>query len=138
MTRGFQGLHEALQKNESAERNLRLSLLTQPAEEPERGQATIVYDCLMEQIADFEATLSPAEEIGAYPAASHREMLMTLERVGYHNPYFIVFYGRDIRTKQRVQFIQHVTQMSVLFVALSKPYDQEKPRRIGVAAERTI
>ena len=51
-----------------------------------------------------------------------------INNVGYWGPDMIVFYGLDIRG-QKVELLQHITQLSVLLVAVSKVHD--KPRRIG-------
>ena len=95
------------------------------------GQADVMYDRLMQQIADFENDLEPDEEIGGYLASFGRETLIAIESVGYHNPYFIVFHGKDVKDGKQVQLVQHVTQINVLFKAVPKPKDRKEANRIG-------
>ena len=95
------------------------------------GLANFHYERLMWQIAEFEATLSSEEEIGAYLTTFGRVVTISIEKVGYHNPYLIIFYGRDQNSGQQVQLVQHVNQISVLFIAVPKSTERSEPRRIG-------
>jgi hypothetical protein len=40
--------------------------------------------------------LNPDEEIAAYLSSFGQTMLIQIEKVGYHNPFFIVFYGSTL------------------------------------------
>lgn len=107
----------------------RLFALEAKAEAKRRGFAHIIYDCLMCRIADFEATLKPDEEIGAYLASFGAQTLIRVERVGFSDPFLISFTGLDADDR-RVELVQHTTQLNVLFVAMPVVSPQ-KPRRIG-------
>lgn len=110
------------------------SMIAQHAEENRQlhsGFAHIMYERLMSQIAQFEEALAPDEQVGAYLAAFGKEVHVAIEGVGYHNPYFIIFYGRLAdESGSRVQLVQHVTQINVLLIAVKLKPD-EKPTRIG-------
>ena len=80
----------------------------------------------------FEEGLAPDEEIAAYLSSFGTRFLIQIEEVGYHNPYLVIFYGRNAETGHRVQLVQHCSQLSVLFTALKvNPDEGRKPRRIG-------
>ena len=55
------------------------------------GYANVLYKNLIDQIAEFEKRLRSDEEIGAYLASFGKEILVSIEKVRYHNPYFIIF-----------------------------------------------
>lgn len=98
-----------------------------------RGMADTIHNRLMTQIGQFEATLDSNHEVGAYLASFGGQHLIRIERIGYHNPYFIVFYGWTEPAGERVQLVQHTTQINVLLVALPILPDEATPRRIGFA-----
>ncbi|MGD1046711.1 MAG: DUF6173 family protein [Bacteroidota bacterium] len=96
-----------------------------------RGFAHVLYDRLMHQIAEFEKGLKPNEEIGAYLASFGTQVIVQIEHVGYHNPYFIIFEGFSTSDGQKVKLVQHVSQLNVLFVAINLKDTSRPPRRIG-------
>jgi hypothetical protein len=99
------------------------------------GFANEMHDRLLEQIADFEKSLKPDEEIGAYLAAFGQGVEIQIQRVGFRNPYLIVFEGTETVKGGDVRLVQHVSQVNVLFTAL-KVKDLTKPaRRIGFVPE---
>ena len=98
----------------------------------DHGYAHILYERLMKQIADFEATLKPDEEIAAYLSSFGKEMLIQIETIGYHNPFFIVFAGRSVVDDRPVYLVQHTSQLSVLFTSIKVDEMSERhARRIG-------
>lgn len=99
----------------------------------ELGYAGILHDRLMAQIRDFEEGLGEDEELAGMIATFGQAVLVRILDVGYHNPYFMVFYGEDLETNERVQLVQHVNQVSVLFRAVPKSPSVAKARRIGFA-----
>lgn len=99
------------------------------------GHADVIFDRLMKQISDFQATLKPEEEVGAYLASFGREMLIHIENIGYRNPYLIVFRGVLDTNKDRVELVQHATQVNVLLRAV--PKIGETARRIGFGTSPT-
>lgn len=101
----------------------------------ELGFASVLYDRLRKQIKDFEQGLSPGEEVGAYLSSFGTRVLVQIQSVGYHNPYFIVFKGISMEDGRQVRLVQHTSQVSVLFVAL-KVSEDRKPRRVGFYVEK--
>ncbi len=96
------------------------------------GYAHVMFERLVAQIEEFEATIQPDEEIAAYLASFGTRVIVAIDDVGYHNPYFITFDGVNVDTHQRVRLVQHVSQLSVLFTAAKVPKEENrKPRRIG-------
>ena len=94
--------------------------------------AHVLYQNLMEQIADFEENLGDDEEVGAYLPSFGKEILFNIQSVGYHNPYFIIFYGTLMDNGRRAQLVQHISQVNILFVALKIKEKNRKPERIGI------
>ena len=93
------------------------------------GYAHIMYERLIHQIQQFEATLKPNEETAAYLASFGTQILVTIETVGYHNPYFITLNGTHSETGHRVRLVQHVSQINILLVAVSIPKEEGRKRR---------
>src|SRR6266480_1291413 len=86
------------------------------------------YEKLMESIGDFETELDDDHEIGARLVSFGQTVQFHIESMGYYGPDIIIFHGRN-ENMEKLQLIQHVSQLIVLLVAVKK--QQEKPRRIG-------
>jgi hypothetical protein len=100
------------------------------------GYAHVLYERLMEQIREFEKTLKDDEEIAAHLASFGQNILIQIESVGYHNPFFIVFQGFNLNDGHRVQLVQHTTQLNVLFTSYKLSPEENRPaRRIGFCPE---
>jgi hypothetical protein len=97
----------------------------------DQGFASVLYERLMVQVTEFEKTLDPNHEVGAYLASFGTQVTIQIHHIGYHNPYFVIFSGTKLDDGSDVRLVQHVSQINVLLVALKKA-DPEKPaRRIG-------
>ncbi len=108
----------------------------QNVEMAKAGMASVLYERLMEQIQDFEKNLESNEEIGAYLSSFGTTLLIQIEHVGFHNPFFIIFDGYIVDTKQRVRLVQHTTQFNVLFTSIKlNPEEKREVRRIGFNTE---
>jgi len=83
---------------------------------------------LSEYIKTFESELDDEHEVGARLVSFGQAITFHIERIGYYGPDIISFYGFN-EQQERIQLIQHVSQLSVLLIAVKK--QQEKPRRIG-------
>ncbi len=105
-------------------------LLNAANEGAKSGFADVMYDRLIQQIAEFEKDLDTEHEIGAMLASFGREVVIHIESIGYHNPYFIVFYGSNSVDGAKVKLVQHVSQINVLFVSV-KVNENRPARRIG-------
>jgi len=91
------------------------------------------YESLIEYIKDFEAVLDDDHEIGARLVSFGQVITFHIEAVSYDSPSIITFYG-STETMEKVQLIQHVSQLSVLLITVKKQHD--KPRRIGFTVEK--
>src|SRR5437016_3415971 len=69
------------------------------------GYAEIIHDRLMAQIAEFETGLTQDEEVGGYLASFGRELLIHIEKVGYRNPYLVVFSGTLDKIGHRIELV---------------------------------
>jgi hypothetical protein len=97
------------------------------------GYANVIYERLMEQILEFESDLNGDEEIAAYLSSFGTTFLIQVEKIGYCNPFFIIFYGCIVDTKQRVRLVQHTTQLNVLFTSIKlNPEEKREVRRINI------
>lgn len=91
------------------------------------------YERLAKYIKDFEAALDDDHEIGARLVSFGQNVTFHIENIGYYGPDIIHFDGRN-EAMEKVQLIQHVSQLSVLLVAVKK--QQDKPRRIGFILDK--
>jgi hypothetical protein len=90
--------------------------------------AAWTYERLGEYIKDFEAELDSEHEIGARLVSFGQSITFHIQNVGYYGPDLISFTGID-SDGQKVQLIQHMSQLSVLLIAMKKMDDE--PNRIG-------
>jgi Family of unknown function (DUF6173) len=100
------------------------------AKKIENGFAEIIHERLMNQISKFENTLDSEHEIAAMLASFGKEIVIQIESVKYSNPYLIIFHGVNEADGSRVELVQHVTQINVLFVPI-KVNGNRLPNRIG-------
>ena len=99
----------------------------------ELNPAEWAYERLGQYIKDFEAELDDDHEIGARLVSFGQSITFHIEDIGYHGPDIITFYGRA-ETMEKVQLIQHISQLSVLLMAVKK--QQATPRRIGFTVNK--
>lgn len=102
-----------------------------PAMIQKADYAATQYDRLMKAIADFEGDLSPNEEVGACLASFGRDVRIRVESLGFRNPYLIIFQGTIVDSGERVELVQHVSQINLLLLAVPKPDDHVEAKRIG-------
>lgn len=96
------------------------------------NHAERIYEILMEYIQDFEALLDKDQEIGAHLVSFGRDVIFHIQSIGYHGPDVITFFG-ETESKEKIQLIQHISQLNVLFVATKKIHEEAK--RIGFNLE---
>jgi Family of unknown function (DUF6173) len=116
-------------------RHLNAEAARQDTQDAKLGLASVMYDRLMKQISTFEKGLLDDEELGGYLASFGREIHIRIDKVGFHNPYFITFDGRLLSTGDRVRLVQHVTQINVILTAVQKLDGRGKPHRIGFSTD---
>jgi hypothetical protein len=95
-----------------------------------KNQAKWAYEQIVKAIIRFERKLDQDHEIGARLVNFGGHETFHIENVGCCPPHFIRFIGRTVEG-QPVELIQHVSQTSVLLVAMKK--QREEPNRIGFA-----
>jgi hypothetical protein len=90
-----------------------------------------VMDALKKYILEFESQLNEQQEIGVRLISFGGEIVFHAQRIAFMPPNIITFYG--VTTEgERVQLIQHVSQLNILLKALPKM--KEKATRIGFNA----
>lgn len=90
--------------------------------------AKCMYERIVRSINSFEEDLDQEHEVGARLVTFGPDMTIHIDDVGYWGPDIIIFHGTD-KNSQKVKLVQHISQLSVLLVAVSKIHDT--PRRIG-------
>lgn len=86
-----------------------------------------MHERIVRSIVDFEKQLDQDHEIGARLVNFGSNTTFHIEDVGYWGPDIIIFYGKS--QDGNVELLQHMSQLSVLLVALKKVH--EEPNRIG-------
>jgi hypothetical protein len=100
-----------------------------------RNPAEMAHKRLGEQIAEFEASLSPEEEVGAILIGAPGGLVFHMTQVYHINMDLLVFEGLNEHGKP-LRLVQHVTQLSILLAALPKL--SAEPRRIGFVLSQNV
>ena len=87
------------------------------------------YECLIEQIQEFQNNLTDDLDVCVQFASFGQTVFMLVDNIGYQNPDMLFFYGTV--NGRSAQLIQHVSQLNFLLLAQPKDNPEEKPRRIG-------
>jgi len=87
-----------------------------------------MHQRLGEYVKGFESQLDDHHEIGARLVSFGATVVFHIEDIGYYGPDIITFRGTNDHG-ERVQLIQHISQLSVLLVAVKRLH--ETARRIG-------
>ena len=61
--------------------------------------------------------------------------ILRIEGLGYFDPDIVTFYGQD-EDGQKMQLVQHVTQLNVALRAVPRAQPEEPARRIGFRLSR--
>jgi hypothetical protein len=96
-----------------------------------------MYMRIAQAIAAFEKTLDADHEVGFSLVSFNGSQTMHVTDVGFWAPDLILFFGRG-QDGSPIQLMQHVSQVSLLFVAARKEAPQEAPRRIGFDILRKV
>ena len=90
-----------------------------------------VYDRIIEQVREFQASLDSEHEVGAYFAAFGQPAPLLVTKIGHQYPTLVIFEG-EIEGR-RTRLVQHMSQVNFLLVAI--PVKDERPaRRIGFSS----
>ncbi|WP_223145704.1 DUF6173 family protein [Bacillus sp. CH30_1T] len=96
--------------------------------------ASEFHSRLVEMINEFDDGLDPSQEVGMRLVSFGQTVQFHVEDIGYYNPSLIQFFGRT-DSGDKIELIQHVSQISFLLMAV-KRLDPEKPKkRIGFSEE---
>lgn len=87
-----------------------------------------MHERIVRSIASFEEDLDREHEVGAHLVSFGADVTFHIQDVGYWGPDIIRFYGVD-NSGRNVELLQHISQLSVLLVAIAKR--DTEPRRIG-------
>lgn len=93
------------------------------------------YERLVNFITKFEEQLDDEHEIGARLVSFGSTVTFHIEDLGFWGPDIVTFTGTN-ENGENVQLIQHMSQLSVLLVAMKKL--EEKPRRIGFMLSKEL
>src|SRR5215831_13704823 len=93
----------------------------------ERNPVIKAFEALQSYVAAFEAALDEEQEVGARLVTFGQSVTLHVRSIGFSKPNIVTFVGTC--DGQRVQLIQHVSQLSFLLVAMRKL--GPKPNRIG-------
>ena len=83
------------------------------------------------QIKKFDAELDPDHEVGMKLVTFGQAITFHVTGLGFHNPSLIFFYG-ETPEGDKVQLIQHISQISFVLMAMPKP-DPDQPKRPSVS-----
>jgi len=106
--------------------NFNFQVPTMPNLPEIKSPAEYVKDALVESIKAFQASLGPEEEMGVHVSGT---LSYRVTGIGYSSS-MIVFYGVD-DDGRRMQTYQHHSQTNLTLMALAKPAEVEKARRVG-------
>ena len=84
-------------------------------------------------INDFHRNLDEEHEVGARLVSFGQTVTFHIDDIGYWNPSLISFQGKN-ENGDSVELIQHVSQISILLVALKRSKSSEPKRQIGFAS----
>ena len=96
---------------------------------PAKGTHRQFVEC----IYDFEKSLDDDHEVGARLFSLASEVTFYIQDVHYYDPHMISFSGSK-ENGEKVQLIQHVSQLSVCLVSMKKR--GEEPVKIGFKLKR--
>ena len=95
----------------------------------QKSPAQWAYERTVLYLKKFEEGLDDNHEIAMGFAGTDAGVLK-IEGMGYFDPDIVTFYGAD-PAGGRMQLVQHVSQLSVVFRALPKAVKTAEPNRIG-------
>lgn len=87
---------------------------------------------LLNWINDFHKSIDDEHEVGAKLVTFGQSLTFHIEDIGYWNPSLISFIGKN-EAGDPVELIQHVSQISILLVAMKRDNVNELKRPIGFA-----
>lgn len=91
------------------------------------------YKRLVQWINNFHRSLDEAHEVGVRLVSFGQTVTFHVDDIGFWNPSLISFRGKN-ENGEAVELIQHVSQISILLVALKREGLNQPKRPIGFAS----
>lgn len=91
----------------------------------DRNPVIGVFESLVRYIQEFEAALDETQVVGARLVSFGREITFHVKQISYSKPFMIVFDG-ELDNGSKVRLLQHVSQLSVLLMALDITKEEQK------------
>ncbi|PID20173.1 hypothetical protein CSV61_16115 [Sporosarcina sp. P3] len=88
------------------------------------------YERLVELINDFDGELDQAHEVGMRLVSFGQTVQFHVEDLGFYNPGLIIFHGVQA-SGEKVQLMQHISQISFLLTAVKRLNPEQPKKRIG-------
>ncbi|MEQ6248894.1 DUF6173 family protein [Sulfitobacter sp. HNIBRBA3233] len=95
----------------------------------QKSPAQWAYERTVLYLKKFEESLDDQHELAMGFAGADAGVLR-IEGMGYFDPDIVTFYGTD-PAGAKMQLVQHISQLNVVFRALPKARDHEVAQRIG-------
>lgn len=99
----------------------------------DRNPVVKAFDALRKYVAEFESGLDEEHEVGARLVTFGQSITFHVHSIGFTKPNLVTFLGLS-ENGDRVQLIQHVSQLSFLLIAMKKLGPQKQ--RIGFILEK--
>jgi Family of unknown function (DUF6173) len=121
-----EAIHRSDEQCKGRIRQAEVALTKQLAAPPEPNLASEFYRKLVWSINQFNGELDQEHDIGVRLVSFGQTMVFHLKGMGYSNPSLIHFLGTT-EDGNPVKLIQHVSQISVLLMAMKRA-DPSKPK----------
>lgn len=100
----------------------------------EEQYASSFYEKLVEMIREFDVKLAESEEVGMRLVSFGQTVEFHVQDIGYYDPSLIRFFGVT-DDGDKIELIQHVSQISFLLMAVNRLNPKEPKKKIGFSSE---
>lgn len=100
----------------------------------EGSTAQIVAENLYQEIINYQANLSEAEDVAMMVVKFNESITILVDSIGYIGYNLVRFGGRDNSGKP-LELIQHISQLNFLLTVVLKPAPEVPKREIGFVQE---
>lgn len=112
-------------------------LIPGQASRRQKQAAQSMYERLVRAIIEFESALDEEHEVGAQLVSFDDKQTFNIMDIGFWDPDLIIFFGVT-QANNRVQLMQHISQINIMLVAMPKVEKKSPPRRIGFILEQKM
>jgi hypothetical protein len=99
--------------------------------------AAAFYDRLNQRIKLFDDALDQDHEVGMRLVSFGQAVTFHVAALGYYNPALIIFFG-ETTEGEKIELIQHISQISFVLMAVPKPRPEEPRRPFGFAQAQEL